>query len=75
MHLVARVRAGAVLPSNLPAELYPGPTKYHTVDRVAAKAGKVENKVGNIHYVTPLVCTEWLLKQERWRIRWETYIM
>lgn len=40
MHLVAKVRGGASLPSNLPPELYPGPTKYHTVDRAAAKAGK-----------------------------------
>lgn len=40
MHLVAKVRGGASLPGNLPPELYPGPTKYHTVDRAAAKAGK-----------------------------------
>ena len=47
MHLVTKVRGGASLPSNLPAELYPGPTKYYTVDRVAAKAGKLTHeKVG-----------------------------
>ena len=47
MHLVAKVKGGALLPSNLPAELYPGPTKYHTVDRAVAKAGKppLEKKV------------------------------
>ncbi len=48
MHLMAKIRGGASLPSNLPAELYPGPTKYQTVDRLASKAGKqpLERKVG-----------------------------
>ncbi len=47
MHLMARVRGGASLPGNLPPELYPGPTKYQTVDRALAKAGKppLEKKV------------------------------
>ena len=52
MHLVAKVRGGASLPSNLPAELY-GPAKYYTVDRVAAKAAKagkpqLEKKVSSL---------------------------
>ncbi len=47
MHLMARVKGGSSLPSTLPAELYPGPTKFHTIDRLGAKAGKppLEKKV------------------------------
>lgn len=46
MHLVAKVRGGASLPSNLPPELY-APAKFYTVDRVASKAAKpaLERKV------------------------------
>ncbi len=35
MHLVEKVRSGLPLPRVLPAELYPGTTKYATVDRRA----------------------------------------
>lgn len=50
MHLVSKVKGGASLPSSLPAELYPGPAKYYTVDRMASKAGKhsLEKKVREI---------------------------
>ena len=41
MHLMSHVKGGVSLPSTLPPELYPGPVKYHTVDRVASKAKKV----------------------------------
>ena len=48
MHLMTKVRGGASLPGNLPPELYPGPTKYHTMDRPITTAGKppMEKKVG-----------------------------
>ncbi len=35
MHLAERVKSGLTLPRILPAELYPGPTKYATIDRKA----------------------------------------
>ena len=48
MHLLTRVKGGASLPSHLPPGLYPGSTKYTTVDRAVSKAGKqlpLEKKV------------------------------
>ena len=40
MHLVGKVKGGASLPNNLPPELYPGPTKFYTMESRGAKAAK-----------------------------------
>lgn len=47
MHLIAKVKSGLRLPRTLPPELYPGPTKYHTIDRKSSSKdkAKTENKV------------------------------
>ena len=58
MHLMACVKGGASLPTTLPADLYPGPTKFQTVDRLASKAAKppLERKVATCHKYGRRVC-------------------
>ena len=47
MHLIEKAKGGLNLPRTLPPELFPGPMKYHTVDRKASSAAKAsaERKV------------------------------
>ena len=40
MHLIEKAKGGLNLPRTLPPELFPGPMKYHTVDRRASPAAK-----------------------------------
>lgn len=50
MHLIEKAKSGLNLPRTLPAELYPGPTKYNTVDRRTTSSAKstAERKVCNV---------------------------